>query len=540
MKIKITKLIALILNVNKKKRTFIILFNLCLVVVIFLFVYVTGGSKYVYAHTMYIPILIAGICLGWKWGLIFAIASGLILGPLMPLDVATGEAQQFINWLYRMIIFSIVAVISGAVSDALREYIHRIIEVASHHQLTNLPNLNSLKTKTIEGKRSVVSIHIKNYENVISLLGLDFYTHLMQAIYHNLVSTLPTSCTIVQNDSYKFWISMPLSTLEKDVDEVQAALSHFLIIQGIPIYVEYGLGANEYSSDVDYVNAKTYQIADDLARLATKRNVPYLLYDEKMNLHEYDIDLISSFKQALESGELYLDYQPKINLKTHTVNSFEALIRWNHPTRGLIMPDHFIHLIEETQLIDDLTTFVIKQVIKKIQEFKKANLDISISINLSIKNFINEHFIDNIFKTVHEEEINPKSIEFEITESILIDNTCKKQIDRLYQAGFIISIDDFGKGYSSMSYLSDLLLHRVKIDKYFIMNIVKNNAFKQIVKASIDLAHNLGYEVIAEGVEDEQANNLIKDLQCDYAQGYYYAKPLKAKTIIEWAKNFVR
>lgn len=537
MKIKINKLITFILNINKRYHKIIIFIELILVGAVFLLVYFTGGSKYVYSHTMYIPILMAGISLGWKWGLVFAIISAIILGPLMPLDVATGEPQKLINWLYRMIIFTIVALLSGYVSNALREHICHIIDAYNHHPLTSLPNINSLKNKKIEGNRSVISIHVKNHDNVISLLGRDIYSHLMQEIYQNLINNLPSDATIIQADNYKFWLSIPHITLQKDVNQTLSFLGHFLVIQNIPLYVEYALGANK-CENIDFTNVKAYQIADDLARLASKKNVPYLLYNEKMNLHDYDIDLLSSFKQAIESGQLYLDYQPKVNLKTGTVNSFEALIRWNHPTRGLIMPDQFIPLIEETQLVDDLTMYVLKQVVNKIDEFRNANLDVQISINISIKNFINESFIDNIFNIINEAKVNPKCIEFEITESVLIDNDCKQQINKLYQAGFAISIDDFGKGYSSMSYLSDLPLNRLKIDKYFVLNINTNNAFKHIVKASVDLAHNLGYEVVVEGVETEQINKLIKNLKCDYAQGYYYAKPLNEASIIDWVKNF--
>lgn len=219
-----------------------------------------------------------------------------------------------------------------------------------------------------------------------------------------------------------------------------------------------------------------------------------------------------------------------------TPTGLEALIRWQHPNRGLIMPDNFIPLVEQTQLIHLLTDWVIKKAIEKNTILHERQLKMQISVNVSVKNLLDPEFINRVNKIIDEYKASPIDIEFEITESMLMSNPdeIKKILEKMKKRGHLISIDDFGTGYSSLAYLSQFPIDIVKIDRYFIQDLNHNESTRQIVESTINLAHNLGFKVVAEGVEDEEILNYLRQYGCDYGQGYYFAKPLRDQEIDDW------
>ena len=165
MKNKIDKFLEILMNLDKPHKSYVIITNIIIAFLVYLLVYFTGGIKYVYSHTMYIPIIIVGITLGWKWGLIFGLLGGLLMGPFMPLVIETGEKQALFNWIYRLLIFTIVGLISGVGSNTLRGYISALTKVTNHHYITNIPNINSLRNeKIITKERTVVSVLVNNYD----------------------------------------------------------------------------------------------------------------------------------------------------------------------------------------------------------------------------------------------------------------------------------------------------------------------------------------------------------------------------------------
>lgn len=533
------KLLDLLIEIKKPKQKAIIMaVVLVLIFSVVALVYFTGGLKYVYSHTMYIPIIISGMYLGWQWGLLFALFAGFLLGPFMPVDVTTGEMQLTLNWLFRTISFSIVGLLSGIGSNISIKYIVSMKKAMYTNHITNLPNINSLLDITLANKnRTVISIHIKNYDSIINYLGTDIYVNLINIIYNDLKKNLPLDATIVQGDNDKLWLTITAVDINDEVNFVLSILNRYYIIKNIPLYVEYAVGANMVMN-MEYAHPMSYQVAEELAHQASIKDLPYIIYDENSSIHDYDIAIFTSFIKAIEYEQLFIAYQPKVDLITNEVIGFEALVRWDHPERGLLMPDSFIPLIENTQLIDDLTYYVIQRVIVKLKSFKKLNINKHIAINISIKNLSNSKFIDNVLKIICDNENISKLIEFEITESVLIDNTCKQQLRRLYDAGFKISIDDFGKGYSSLSYLNDIKFNTLKIDKHFIFNIHDDDYQRYIVKAVIDLSHNLGYKIVAEGVESKEAHEIVKKLNCNYGQGFFYARPIDEDDVIAWINDY--
>ncbi len=267
-------------------------------------------------------------------------------------------------------------------------------------------------------------------------------------------------------------------------------------------------------------------VAMDQTKKVTKGN--YLIYTDEMvyelkKQQEFEEDL----KHALVDRELFLVYQPKLELSTGRCDSFEALIRWRCPKRGIVPPLDFIKVAEETGLIIEIGQWVLEEACKfaKILQ-KKYHRDIKIAVNISTLQVIKEDFVKSVLSTLLYYELNPQCIELEITESVLIEylSTAVEKLRKLNVLGVDISIDDFGKGYSSLAYLRKLPITTLKIDKLFIDDIIETQDL--LVGDIIKLGHHMGLKVIAEGVEVAEQMRFLKEAGCDCIQGYYYSRPL--------------
>gem|GEM_PF-1821839 len=248
----------------------------------------------------------------------------------------------------------------------------------------------------------------------------------------------------------------------------------------------------------------------------------------------------NDLKQAIELGELVLEYQPKYNLKKNICDSLEALIRWDNPARGRVSPLAFIPIAEETGQIIPIGNWVIEQACIKIKELNAiSNHKISVSVNVSAVQILKEDFVQHVIKTMIMHSIEPQTLELEITESVLIESlsTSVEKLRQLLVLGVGISIDDFGKGYSSLAYLRNLPISTLKIDKVFIDDIIEND--QVMVGDIIELGHNMGLKIIAEGIETKGQLTYLKQMSCDTIQGFYYSKPLPANEVADFIqKNY--
>lgn len=541
-----TKFEAFLFNVQEKYRNYIITFVVLVTILTFIIVYFTGGIKLSYSHTMYIAILVAGIGLGWKWGVGIGIFAGLLLGPFMPIDVATGEHQEYYVWIYRMFMFALVGFTSGISANSLRNYINMVITLYSHDQLTKVPNINSLsrleEVQIVDKDYTLISVIINNYDSIVSILGQDIYSKLFKKVYDSLKAKVSYDTTIVQADRNKLWIVIKHSDLEQDVLEIVLKLEHFLEVEDIPLYVEYSVGGDILRKNKKITDLNTFQRADALARNALKHNVKYLIDDKKHKINRYDIKLIGEFALALEQNQTFLVFQPQINIKTRELTGFEALIRWNHPEMGIIYPDSFIPLIEETQIIHDLTMWVLDNVILKVKELKKQNINLPISINISPKNLLDSSFYEKVLNKIRTADIDHRLIELEITESAVMNNPQESfnMLKRFRNEGIRISLDDFGRGYSSLAHLSEIELDVIKIDKFFINKMESSPSHGYVVKAIIEIAHNIGCSVIAEGIENENILKILDKFNCDLGQGFYIAMPMNDKDLNIWIEDYAK
>jgi len=253
------------------------------------------------------------------------------------------------------------------------------------------------------------------------------------------------------------------------------------------------------------------------------------IQEESLN----QLRLASEIRTAIDHEQWHLYYQPKMNLSTGVIHSVEALIRWNHPERGIIGPIEFIQLAEERGLIIEIGEWVLRTACQQAKRWSDIGIDLSIAVNLSAIQIQQDGFADLVLDIVKETEIYPRQLELEVTETILMNNVdiASKVLSRLHSRGISISIDDFGTGYSSLSYLKQLPISALKIDRIFIKDLLTDNYDKNIVNSVISMAHGMELKVIAEGVETQEQLELLKEMSCDEMQGFLLSKPVDADNI---------
>lgn len=247
---------------------------------------------------------------------------------------------------------------------------------------------------------------------------------------------------------------------------------------------------------------------------------------------------VDELEQAIHQHHLSLYYQPQINMKTGGLYGVEALVRWQHPEYGIIYPDQFIGLAEESGLIEPLTKEVIRLAVEQSQHWQANNINISVSINVSAKNITSLSLPEQLKELTDKHTIDPEKITLEITESAVMGDLTSSLdvLNRLRMKGFALSIDDFGTGYSSLSHLYKMPFTELKIDQNFIMNMFENSEAMVIVKICIMLGQMLGMKLVAEGVETQEVWDELQTLGCDIAQGYLMAKPMSADALIQWIR----
>ena len=315
-----------------------------------------------------------------------------------------------------------------------------------------------------------------------------------------------------------------------------AALRSPFHIDNNELFTSVSVGiANYPNSAKDSINLRKNA---DIALYRAKqlgRNT-YCFYNEEINKKsKRRAQLINDLQVAMQRQQLYCHYQPKYDLSSKKFVGVEALIRWQHPKLGLISPDEFIILAEETGLIHRLGEWILSYNCRQIKQWEiEHQFSTSVAINLSSAQFLQKNFITTIQKILKETQVNPKQLEFEITETALMEDkdNAFQQLNLLSNMGITTSIDDFGTGYSSLNYLHQLPVNYLKIDRSFVADIFAENSSAPIVNAIINLAHNLNLKVIGEGIETKEQLTFLEKQKCDYVQGYLLNKPLPPEAII--------
>ncbi|WP_421384865.1 putative bifunctional diguanylate cyclase/phosphodiesterase [Bacillus salacetis] len=329
--------------------------------------------------------------------------------------------------------------------------------------------------------------------------------------------------------------------VEKFCSSILDYFSSPIIIDGRQVTITASIGVSAFPD-----NAHTpgeLLVKADISMYKTKgdgRNSFTIFNDDLEKQFRQETALQADLSRALLNREFEVFYQPMVSLKEKKVIGFEALLRWNHPERGMVNPGEFIHIAEETGLIVPIGEWVVHEACRQIHEWnQQLNKVYSISINLSLKQFARKDIYEVLTGIVKETGLPSSLVTIEITESMAMTNTdhTLAVLKKFKASGFGISIDDFGTGYSSLSYLKDFSIHSIKIDRSFIKSVTDSGKDDAIVKAILSIAGNLGLEVVAEGVELPQQEHFLLSQHCNYAQGYHYSKPLNSRDLLEYLEK---
>jgi diguanylate cyclase len=410
----------------------------------------------------------------------------------------------------------------------------RIIHLAQHDNETGLPNLRALQNRIGELRAGAAPEHIFG-----AAIGVDRFQHLRGAIGHALSARLIAGIAARISDSYHELFVGRMSTetigIVFHAESAEAARKTISAIADlasqpvrlgedrIDILVTAGLACDADDAETRLSLLERAEVAIEQARAKRVRTAAFdsSAYGDPSSA----LSLMSSMILGLTRGELFLAHQPKYDLRAGKVYSAEALIRWRHPQRGMIPPDAFIGMAEETGHIRPLTDWVLDRAIADQRRLREAGRDMTLSINISGRLIANEQFADRALRQIRR---SGAKLCFEITETAVIDNP-KLALDvmnDLRAAGVEISIDDYGSGLSSLSYLRTIPAQELKIDKVFVQGMAGGNSDALLVKSTIDLAHSLGMKVAAEGVETADVLALLQAMGADTAQGYYIARPM--------------
>ena len=420
-----------------------------------------------------------------------------------------------------------------------------------HDSLTGLANrelLNERLEQSIHNAKqerssfAILIMDLNRFKEVNDTLGHGVGDKLLQQVAKRLIHLLREVDIVVRLGGDEFSVLLT-SAHEKQAGNIAKKIINgfqdVFLVDDTPLYIGISIGISVYPQHG--ITSQVLQQRADVAMYVSKRNkTGFEIYDPKHD--EYSIgklSLISDLRHAINKDQLFMEYQPVINIKSGSVISAEALLRWNHPERGNISPDEIIPIAEQTGLINPITYWIIDTTAKYNKKLKEQGINIKIAINLSVYNLQDSDFVEKIIDIYDKNNISASNFIMEVTESVMMTNP-QQSIDilnRLDQLGIEIAVDDFGTGYSSLSYLKLLPLSKLKIDKSFIMDMIDDDNDAMIVRSTIDLAHNLGMEVIAEGIEEKEILELLEVLGCGLGQGYYISRPISGDDFKKWISD---
>ncbi len=438
----------------------------------------------------------------------------------------------------------------------LRQQVHTrqlaLEHIAMHDSLTSLPNrallmdrLNQSILNTQRRKRSLalLMLDLDRFKEINDTLGHQTGDALLQQVGVRLKNVLRDSDTVARLGGDEFAVLLSnvnetnalriAAAIHEQLEKVYDVYEHSLYVGvsiGVAIFPQHG----ESSQSL-------LQHADVAMYVAKRSNTNIKLYDREQDEHSLSqLSVLSDLRGAMENEEFFLEYQPKMTITDDKVHGAEALIRWQHPKHGLIMPDEFIGAAEQTGLIKRISNWVLDTAIRDCQRLHEKGHKINISINLSVWDIQDPNINLNITEKLEKWGLPAKYVTLEITERVMMaePERARQVLTNLEAMGLSVVIDDFGTGFSSLVYLKQLPVSMLKIDKSFVIDMMRDESDAAIVHSIIELAHNLGLQVVAEGVESDQTWSWLKTWGCDQAQGFYISNPLPIKEFEKYIESY--
>ncbi|MEU4425798.1 bifunctional diguanylate cyclase/phosphodiesterase [Actinoplanes sp. NPDC024001] len=496
--------------------------------------------------------------------------ASLTFAPLRDTVLGIGDQQQqkladhlnevhrradVLNWVAAatigivLVLFSVCARVLVSYQRRAERQAARRLHEATHDPLTGLGNRAKLQDELDAAVRhgrqtderfSLLLIDLDRFKEVNDTLGHHAGDELLVEVARRLNQASRAGDVVVRLGGDEFALILPTTPDHPEAlkagHRILEALRQPIRLDDLLVDIDASIGVASYPRD-GHDGAELLQHADVAMYAAKRRHGGVSGYDPSLDSGDASrLTLQSELRQGIERGELVVFYQPKVDVATRLPCGAEALVRWQHPTRGLLGPDAFIPLAEESGLIDLITAEVLDQALAQIGRWAELAHELPVSVNIPARSLADDTFPATIAAALARHGVRPQLLTLEITESAVIADLMRagKVLTELREQGVNISIDDFGTGYSSIAHLRDMPPHELKIDRSFVMKMCENARDETIVRAVVELAKNLRLRVVAEGVENETALRTLGDLGCHEAQGYHISRPLPAAELTAW------
>lgn len=418
---------------------------------------------------------------------------------------------------------------------------------AYHDPLTDLPNRNRLILELDEwiagGCRSacLFRLRVRRVKDVNDSFGQEFGDKVVSEAGKRLAQVAQSDRLFHLGGSefVLLYEDVSESNIKLRLDAIEQIMEPIYKNQSVALHIELQVGVSLYPQH-DRISSGLLQKAGTALRMVQSDGEQHFMYNASLSSATVDrFRLINELKTAIEQDQLTLHYQPKLSLADNHIGQVEALVRWQHPERGLISPDKFIMIAEQTGQINALTRWVLNCAAKQCQDWLKQGISLNIAVNISAENLKDNNFYPLVMDTLRLHQLGRNAISLEVTESAVVEDpeSAIALLTRFEQQGIGLSIDDYGTGYSSLAQLKRLPVSELKIDKAFIQKLLLDKIDEVIVSSTLELAHKMNLTVVAEGVEDEATLQWLKANACQVAQGYFICRPKPADELIEWLVN---
>jgi diguanylate cyclase (GGDEF)-like protein/PAS domain S-box-containing protein len=429
----------------------------------------------------------------------------------------------------------------------LEQRMRDIEHQALHDALTDLPNRTLFHDRVDQALRTarrtggcvcVMLIDLDRFKDVNDTLGHLSGDVLLQEVAGRLRAAVRESDTVARLGGDEFGVlATGIATAQDGIilaEKLQQALAAPVAVGGLALEVESSIGialAPDHGSDVETL----IRHADVSMYVSKGTHSPAVYCAESDHHSRVRLTLVADLRRALERKELVVYYQPQADAATGAVRTMEALVRWEHPVHGLLPPDQFVPLAEQTGLIRPLTLYMLDAALHQCAAWRNAGYDVAVAVNITGRDLLDLRFPQEVAEAIARAGTAPEALELEITESTIMTDAARARsvLVQLSELGVRLAIDDFGSGHSSLGYLKRLPIDVLKIDRSFVMNMADGSDDAVIVRSTIDLGHNLGLEVVAEGVESQEALAQLMELGCDTVQGYFLGRP-QPTDAVEW------
>jgi diguanylate cyclase (GGDEF)-like protein len=444
-----------------------------------------------------------------------------------------------------VLLFVVLTPILRRVTRRMRRQMEEIEYQALYDDLTGLPNRTLfrdrieqaiLTARREKGPAAVMLLDVDRFKEINDALGHETGDELLLELGRRLRDRLRASETVARLGGDEFGVLLPTGAIEDATElaaRIHAALEEPFVLGELPLEVAASIGVvsfPEHGADVDTL----LQHADVAMYVAKENHVRTAVYDAEQDTNDAArLALAGELRHAIENDELVVYYQPKADLASGRIVGSEALVRWQHRDRGLVPPNEFIPVAERTGLIKPLSRYVLAAALAQCAAWNDDGHELHVSVNLTIPDLLDLDLPDRIATLLAKTGARPEQLELEITESTILADPFRVRdvLNRLNEMGLRLAIDDFGTGYSSLAYLKRLPVQTIKIDRSFVMAMDKSPSDATIVRSTIDLAQNLGLDVVAEGVETQDAWDVLRRQGCTLAQGYFLSRPVPAEEL---------